>query len=85
MTPFLIPMGLTLLVAFFDDLPALPGVAPEDREVVKELELLENMDLAETLDLFVAPTDEPPASTPSGTPDDPAADDGLPEVPDGPL
>ena len=61
-------MELTLLLLVFTLWDALPGLTPEDREVIRNLELLENLDLTHDLEMFVPPADEP----------------AVPETPDAP-
>jgi hypothetical protein len=66
-------MELTLLLLVFTLWDALPGLTPEDREVIRNLELLQNFDLTNDLEMFVPPADEPAAPDAPSTPDD----DGL--------
>lgn len=63
-------MELTLLLLVFTLWDALPGLTPEDREVIRNLELLENLDLTHDLEMFVPPADEPSVPDAPGTPDD---------------
>ena len=51
-------MELTLLLLVFTLWDALPGLTPEDREVIRNLELLENLDLTHDLEMFVPPAGE---------------------------
>lgn len=68
-------MELTLLLLVFTLWDALPGLTPEDREVIRNLELLENLDLTHDLEMFVPPADEPEVPDAPGTPDAPDHDD----------
>ncbi len=66
------PASLLLLLVFCRDLAAVDprALTPEDLEIVRHLELLENLDLAHDLELFVGPPGEA-ATTPGDDPDDP--------------
>ena len=51
-------MELTLLLLAFTLWDALPALTPEDREVIRNLELLQNLDLTHDLEMFVPPAGE---------------------------
>ena len=69
-------VSLLLLILALWDHPALPGLSPEDQEVIRNLELLQNLDLTRDLELFVAPAAEPEKPPTS------AGDDELQDLPE---
>jgi hypothetical protein len=68
-------MELTLLLLVFTLWDALPGLTPEDREVIRNLEFFENLDLTTDLEMFVPPAGEPATPDTLDVPD-------VPDVPE---
>lgn len=63
---------LLLVLALWDNVPAPPSLSPEDLEVVRNLDLLQDLELARSMEMFAGPEVD----------DTSADEDDLLELPD---